>query len=128
MRGRLGSPENWDGMLKKFGIVLGSLGTDLRTLLVHMCCLCVKLWFRCCETGNDHGFRFHKVEPMLSERAAHGQPTSQFGTVKNSPDVLVRPKNVHVKLLEVNGLNRVENNMLMHGIKCVSMMFELYKI
>ena len=28
--------------------------------------------------------RFHKVEPMLSERAAHGQLTARLGTVKNS--------------------------------------------
>ena len=33
--------------------------------------------------------RFHKVEPMLGERAAHGQPTAHLGTVKNSPDLLV---------------------------------------
>ena len=30
--------------------------------------------------------RFHKVKPMFGERAAHGQPTTWFGTVKNSPD------------------------------------------
>ena len=24
---------------------------------------------------------FHKVEPMLGERAAHGQPTARLGTV-----------------------------------------------
>ena len=30
--------------------------------------------------------RFHKVEPILGERAAHGQPTARFVTVKNSPD------------------------------------------
>ena len=23
--------------------------------------------FRCCEAGNDHGFRFQEVEPMLDE-------------------------------------------------------------
>ena len=28
--------------------------------------------------------RFHKVEPMLGERAAHGQPTACLGIVKNS--------------------------------------------
>ena len=44
------------------------------------------------EAGNGHGFRFHKVEPMLGERAAHGQPTAQIGTVKNSPGFLVGPK------------------------------------
>ena len=35
---------------------------------------------------------FHKVEPMLGERAAQGQPTARFGTVKNSPGFLVGPK------------------------------------
>ena len=33
--------------------------------------------------------QFHKVEPMLGERAAHGQPTASLGTVKNSPDCLL---------------------------------------
>ena len=33
--------------------------------------------------------RFHKVESMLSERAAHGQPTTRLGTVKNSLDCLL---------------------------------------
>ena len=37
---------------------------------------------------NSHGFRFHKVEPMLSEWAAHGQPTARLRTIKNSPDLL----------------------------------------
>ena len=32
--------------------------------------------------------RFHKVELMLGERAAHRQPTARLGTVKNSPDCL----------------------------------------
>ena len=32
-----------------------------------------------------------------------------------------------MNLLKMNGLNCVENNMLMHGIQCVNMMFELYK-
>ena len=34
-------------------------------------------------------FWFHKVEPMLGERAAHGQPTACLVTVKNSPDCLL---------------------------------------
>ena len=34
--------------------------------------LCNKLWFWCCWAENGHGFRFHKVEPMLGERAVHG--------------------------------------------------------
>ena len=33
--------------------------------------------------------RFQKVKPMLGERAAHGQPISCLGTVKNSPDCLM---------------------------------------
>ena len=32
--------------------------------------------------------RFHKVEPMLGERATHGQPTACLGTVKNSLSLL----------------------------------------
>ena len=58
--------------------------------------LCNKLWFECCWAGNGHGFRFHFVEPMVGERDAHGQPTAQFGTVKNSPDLHDWTKNVHV--------------------------------
>ena len=34
-------------------------------------------------------YRFHKVEPMLSDRVAHRQPTSRLGTVKNSPNCLL---------------------------------------
>ena len=49
----------------------------------------------CTEMALDS--RFHKVEPMLGERAAPG-PTAWFGTVKNSPDCSWT-KMVHVKLL-----------------------------
>ena len=38
----------------------------------------IKLWFWCYWVGNGHGFRFHKVEPMLGERATHGKPTHCF--------------------------------------------------
>ena len=69
--------------------------------------LCYKLWFGCCWAKNGHGFRFQKVEPMLGERAAHGQPTARLGTVKNIPGFLdwtdltvpiclIEPKMVHV--------------------------------
>ena len=37
---------------------------------------------------NGHGFLFHKVEPMLGEWAAHGQPTTCIETIKNSPGLL----------------------------------------
>ena len=46
------------------------------------------------------GSRFHKVEPMLGERATHGQPTAPFGTAKNSQDCSWT-KMVHEKLLNV---------------------------
>ena len=57
---------------------------------------CNKLWFWCFWVGNDHGFWFHKVEPMLGERAAQGQPTAHFGTVKNSLGFHDWTKNFHV--------------------------------
>ena len=55
--------------------------------------LCNKLWFGCCWAGNGHGFRFHKVEPILGERAAHGQTTTHLETVKNSPGLLDQIEN-----------------------------------
>ena len=52
-----------------------------------LCCdLCIKLCFGLYEAGNGHGIRFHKVEPMCVEWAAHG--CSVFGTIKNNPDWL----------------------------------------
>ena len=65
--------------------------------LCYICVFCLMLnnmqiVFGVYKAGNDHGFRFHKVESMLGERATHGQPTTQIGTVKNSPDLLVGPK------------------------------------
>ena len=55
---------------------------------------CVKLWFGCCWAGNGQGFRFHKVEPMLGKRAAHGQPTTQFAWLdKKRPCVICIKKN-----------------------------------
>ena len=50
--------------------------------------LCNKLWFGCFWAENYHGFRFHKVEPMLGEWATHRQPTARLGIVKNSPGLL----------------------------------------
>ena len=44
--------------------------------------LCNKLWFWCFWARKGHGFRFHKVEPMLGDWAAHGQPIACLGTVK----------------------------------------------
>ena len=77
-------------MLEYLEPVLDSLGTVWGGLCDN---LCNKLWFWCCWTGNGHGFRFHKVEPMLGERFAHGQLTTRLGTVKNSLDLLDRTEN-----------------------------------
>ena len=60
------------------------------------------------EAINGHGFRFHKVESMLDEKAAHGQPIARFG---DCFCLLVGPKMAHVVvskiLLKMNGLECV---------------------
>ena len=49
------------------------------------------------EVGNGQGIRFHNVEPMCVEWAAHGQPTVLFlGLLKTIPVGLNWTKNVHV--------------------------------
>ena len=50
--------------------------------------LCNKLWFGCLWAEYGHEFWFHKVESMLGEWAAPGQPTARLGTVKNSYGLL----------------------------------------
>ena len=45
--------------------------------------------FGCCEPEKGHDFRFQEVEPMLDVGAVLRQPMDWFGTVKNSPDLLV---------------------------------------
>ena len=47
----------------------------------------------CCWAGNGHGFWFHKLKPMLGERAVNGQPTTHLGIVKNSPGLLDQTEN-----------------------------------
>ena len=47
---------------------LGTLGHKLHN----------KLCFGVYEAGIGHCYRFQKVEPMLDEWAAHGQPTVMF--------------------------------------------------
>ena len=77
-------------------------------------------------------FGSKEVELRLRRGLSTDSPRTVFGIVKNSPGSLGWTKNVHVlfayNFLKMNGLNYEENNMLMHGIKCVNMMFELYKI
>ena len=66
---------------------LGALGHNLYN----------KLCFGVHEAGNDHGIRFHKVEPMCVQWAAHGRPTVLFlGLLKTVPVGLNWTKNVHV--------------------------------
>ena len=59
--------------------------------------LCIKAYFGVYEVGNGQGIRFHNVEPMCVEWAAHGQPTVMFlGLLKTIPVGLNWTKNVHV--------------------------------
>ena len=89
MNCRLVGPKTWDLIVGKFGTHF----RQFRDCLGGLCDdLCNKLWFGCCWVGNGHGFRFHKVEPMLGERVVHEQPTAHLGTVKNSPGLLDRTK------------------------------------
>ena len=54
--------------------------------------LFLKLCYGVHEAGNGHGFRVHKVEPILGEWAIRS-PLFYFGTVKNSPGfVQIGPK------------------------------------
>ena len=72
MRSRLVGPETWDRNARNLGLFWAVLRliTDCYWSMCYN--LCNKLCFGCCWAGNGHGFRFHKVEPMLGERAAHG--------------------------------------------------------
>ena len=80
--GRLIGPKTWDRNVEIFGAHFGQSTDCLGNL---WCNLCNKLCFYVYEAGNGHGIRFHKVEPMFGEWAAHGQPTVLFWDCKNSP-------------------------------------------
>ena len=85
-----------------------------------------KLCFGVYEVGNDHGIRFHKVEPMCVEWAAHGQPTVMFlGLLKTVPVGLYgldqkRPCVVCMKLCEMNGLSCMEIDRLIHELNVLT--------
>ena len=68
-------PKTWDRNVKIFGACFGQ-STDCLGRL------CWNLFNKLCcgvhEARNGHGFRVHKVKPMLGEWAAHGQPTVLF--------------------------------------------------
>ena len=85
MSGRLIGPKTQDRIVEKCGTRFGQFRDCLGDLCDN---LCNKLWFGCYWAGNFHGFRFHKVELILGKWAAHGQPTTRLGTVKNSLSLL----------------------------------------
>ena len=85
MSGRLISPKTWDRIVGIYGTRFGQLRGCFGWLCGN---LCNKLWFRYFWAKNGHGFRFHKVGPMLGEWAAHRHPTARLGTVKNSHGLL----------------------------------------
>ena len=85
MSGRLIDPKSWDRSVEIFGVRFGQSTDFLGNLCDN---LCIKLCFGVYEVGNGHRFWFHKVELMLGEWAAHGQPTARLGTVKNSNGLL----------------------------------------
>ena len=85
MSSRLINPKTWDRIVGIYGTRFG----QFRGCFGWLCdSLCNKLWFECFWARNGYGIRFHKVESMLGEWAAHKQPTSRLETVKNSPGLL----------------------------------------
>ena len=65
------------------------------------------------EKGNGNEIRFHKVEPMLGEWDAHGQPTVMFlGLLKSVPVLRELEKKSSMcgvyEIVEINGLSCVE--------------------
>ena len=90
MSGHLIGPKIWDRIVEIYGTHFGQFRGCFEWLCDN---LCNKLWFGCFWAGNGHGLRFHKVEPMLGEWAAHRQPTARLETVKNSPGLLGWAKN-----------------------------------
>ena len=67
--GRLIGPKTWgpnyEKLLEPFWTVQGLFGQLVLNLFNKLCC-------GVHEARNGHGFRVHKVEPMLAEWAAHG--------------------------------------------------------
>ena len=80
MNGHLVGPKTWDRVVGRFGTRLGQ-STDY---LGGLCCVCVfclmlnnmQIVLGCMRPEMAMDSWFHKVEPMLGERAAHRQPTA----------------------------------------------------
>ena len=61
-------------------------------------------------------FGSKEVEKRLMRGLSTDSPHTVFGDCYNQSRFVCWTKNVHVKLLKMNVLNCVENNMLIHGI------------
>ena len=75
MSGRLIDPKTWDRIMGNCWSFFGQSTDCLGGLCWN---LSNKLCYGVHEAGNGHGIKFHKVEPMFGEWAAHGQPTVLF--------------------------------------------------
>ena len=85
--------------------------------MVPGCFTCVlNFSLGCCETRNGYEFHFQRSGTEVDERAVHGQPTHCFQGLLNTVSNYVLDRNIHVNFLKINGLNCVENDMLMHVI------------
>ena len=85
MSGCLIDPKTWDRLVGIYGTCFGQFRGCFQWLCDN---LAMNYGLGVFWAGNGHGFRFHKVEPMLGEWATHGQPTAHLRIVKNSPGLL----------------------------------------
>ena len=89
----------------------------------------MQIVFGVCEAENGHGI---SVPQSGTDAWRDGCPRTahctDVGLLKTVPVCFLDRKRpcVICILLKMNDLNCVENNMLMHGIQCLNMMFELY--
>ena len=67
LNGRLIGPKTWDQIVGIFGALMDSPWRCMDCLGCLCCDLCIKSCFDVYEAGIGHGFRVHKVEPMLDD-------------------------------------------------------------
>ena len=84
-----------------------------------LCLKSHKNGFGCCEAGNDHGFRFQEMEPMIEEGGGGGgsssdSPQTDLGLLK-TVRIACWTGIVHVNLIELDGMILLKIN----GLKCV---------